>query len=103
MFFANCSTYEGERARLYRSPERIREDISEIKSKIESVNSMLNIRNILTEMIDTCAYGEPENWIPLLSDIVCDAEDTLHQLKTLKESLDILSVELEDTQWVLGR
>lgn len=102
MFFANCSTYEGERARLYRSPDTIREDISEIKTKIESVNSMLNIRNILMEMIDTYAAKEPETWIPALSDIVSDAEDSLSQLKALKESLDILSEELEDTRWVLG-
>ena len=102
MFFANCSTYEGERARLYRSPDRIREDISEIKTKIESVGSMLNVRNILMEMIDTCAYGEPENWISLLSQIVCDAEDSLYKLKSLKESLDILSEELEDARWALG-
>ena len=103
MFFANYSAYEGERARLYRSPDRIRKDISEIKTKIESINSMLNIRNILMEMIDTCAKGEPENWIPLLTDIVCDAEESLEKLKSLKESLNILSEELEDTRWVLGK
>ncbi len=102
MFFVKCSTYEGDRAKLYRSPESIREDISEIKTKIDAVNSMLNVRNILMEMIDATAHGEPENWIPLLSEIVCDAEDSLHKLKTLKESLDILSDELEDTRWVLG-
>ena len=102
MFFAKCSTYEGERARLYRSPESIREDISEIKTKIEAVNSMLNIRSMLMEMIDTCAHDEPENWIPMLSEIVCEAEDSLYKLKTLKESLDALSDELEDTRWVLG-
>ena len=102
MFFANCSTYEGERARLYRSPDSIREDISEIKTRIESVGSMLNVRNILMEMIDSCADGEPENWIPVLSAIVCDAEDSLCKLRSLKESLDMLSEELEDTRWVLG-
>ena len=94
--------YEGDRAQLYRSPESIREDISEIKTKIEAVNSMLNVRSVLMEMINTCAEGEPENWIPLLSEIVCDAEDSLYKLKALKESLDILSSELEDTRWVLG-
>ena len=102
MFFARCSTYEGDRARLYRSPESIREDISEIRTKIEAVNSMLNIRSILMEMIDTTAHGEPERWIPRLSEIVCDAEESLNELKSLKESLDILSTELEDTKWVLG-
>ena len=41
MFFRNYSLYEGESARLYRSPEKIREDILDIKTKIESVKGML--------------------------------------------------------------
>ena len=102
MFFRNYSTYEGEPARLYRSPDAIREDIFAIKTKIESVNSKLNVRNILTSMIDECASGGPEKWIPTLSEIVADAEETLVNLKNLRESLDILFEELEDTKWALG-
>ena len=102
MFFRNYSTYEGERARIYRSPEKIREDIFEIRKKIESVDRMLNIRNILTDVIDKYASGEPEKWIPALSDIVADAEETLDRLKRLRENLDALSEELEDTKWAIG-
>ena len=102
MFFRNYSTYEGEPARLYRSPDVIRRDILDIKTKIASVNSRLNIRNVLTAMIDECAMGDPEKWIPALSVIVADAEETLDDLKSLKESLDILGEELEDTKWALG-
>ena len=74
MFFRNYSTYEGEPARLYRSPDKIREDIFEIKTRIEAVDRMLNIRTILTSVIDEYATGEPEKWIPALSEIVADAE-----------------------------
>lgn len=102
MFFANYSTYEGERARLYRSPDRIREDIFEVKTKISSIDSMLNIRNIVTEMINKCAAGDPENWVPVLAEIAAEAEDTLSSLKSLKETLSILAEELEDTRWALG-
>ena len=102
MFFRNYSTYEGESARLYRSPEKIREDILDIKTRIALVNSRLNIRNVLTAMLDECAKGEPEKWIPALSAIVSEAEDTLDSLKSLRESLDILGEELEDTKWALG-
>ena len=101
MFFRNYSTYEGEPARIYRSPERIREDICDIKTKIESVDSMLNVRDILTAMIDECADGNPEKWIPTLASIVADAEETLDRLKSLQKSLDILCEELEDTKWAL--
>lgn len=103
MFFRNYSLYEGEPARLYRSPERIREDILEIKTKIETVKRMLNVRNILTEVIDEYAKGEPEKWIPALAEIVADAEDTLDRLKKLREDLDMLSDELEDTVWALAQ
>ena len=102
MFFRNNSSYEGEPARLYRSPEKIREDIFDIKTKIEAVKRMLNVRNILTEVIDEYAAGEPEKWIPALSEIVAEAEDTLDKLKKLREDLDILSDELEDTVWALA-
>lgn len=102
MFFRNYSTYEGEPARLYRSPDKIRQDIFEIKTKIESVNQRLNIRNILSEVMDEYAYGEAEKWIPALSDIVFEAEETLNNLKSLRESLDALCEELEDTKWALG-
>ena len=102
VFFRNYSTYEGEPGRLYRSPERIREDILDIKTKITTVNSRLNVREVLTTMIDECAKGEPEVWIPALAAIVSDAEETLDRLKSLRESLDVLAEELEDTKWALG-
>ena len=102
MFFVNYSTYEGEPMRLYRSPERIREDICDIRTRIESVDSKLNVRNILTAIIDEVAEGNPERWIPALWAILEDAEETLKSLNSLKESLDILGEELEDTKWALG-
>ena len=102
MFFRNYSTYEGGPARIYRSPDKIRKDIFDIKTKIETVNAKLNVRDVLASMIDECAKGEPDKWIPVLSDIVSGAEESLEHLKSLKESLDILSDELEDTKWALG-
>ena len=36
------------------------------------------------------------------TDIVAEAEDTLDRLKKLREDLDILSEELEDTVWALA-
>ena len=102
MFFRNYSSYEGEPARLYRSPEKIKEDIFDIKTKIDTVKRMLNVRDILTDVIDEYAAGEPEKWIPALVEIVAEAEDTLDRLKKLREDLDMLSEELEDTVWALA-
>ena len=102
VFYTNYSTYEGEPARLYRTPEEIRRDINTIKEKIEETGNMLNIRNILTEMISECALGDPERWIPTLKAIVDEAEDSLNLLTEFKETLDELMMELEETKCVLG-
>jgi hypothetical protein len=102
VFFRNYSTYEGEPARLYRSPDSIRRDINDIKTKIETLNAKLNVRNILAGVIDESSQKEPERWITVLSDMLAGAESSLEQLKMLKEDLDILGEELEDTKWALG-
>lgn len=102
MFFRNYSTYEGEPARLYRSPKAIREDILDIKTRIDMVNAQLNVRDVLASVLDGTVGTEPERWIPTLSDLVAEAEEALSELKSLKESLDILSEELEDSVWALG-
>ena len=102
MFFRNYSTYEGEPARLYRSPKIIREDILDIKTRIDTVNAQLNVRDVLAAVLDGTAGTEPERWIPTLADLVAEAEEALSELKSLKESLDILSEELEDSVWALG-
>ena len=102
MFFRNYSTYEGEPARLYRSPDKIIRDIFVVNSKISEINAALNVRSIIELMIDRSSYGEPEVWIPALSEIVSEAEESLESLKSLRERLDILAEELEDTKWALG-
>ena len=101
MFFRNSSTYEGEPARLYRSPDKIREDIFDIKTKIELVNSQLNVRQVLTAMIDECAEGEPERWIPAMKGIIEEAGDTLAELNRLRDALEMLKYELEETKCAL--
>ena len=102
MFFRNYSTYEGEPARLYRSPDKIVRDIFVVKNKISEINSGLNVRSVIESMIDRSSGGEPEEWIPALSEIVAEAEEALESLRSLRERLDILSEELEDTKWALG-
>ena len=102
MFFRNYSTYEGEGARLYRSPEAIRRDITDIRTKIETINLKLNVRSVLAGMIDECISEDPVKWIPMLADAVENAERSLESLKSLRKTLDLLGEELEDTKWALG-
>ena len=102
VFLRSYSTYEGEPVRLYRTTEEIGRDIRSIKEKISEVNSMLNIRNVLTEAMAAYAESEPEMWIPELRVIVDEADDTLGVLRKLRGSLDLLKAELEDAKWALG-
>ena len=102
VFFTNYSTYEGEPMRLYRSPTDVRRDIFEIKQKIAECDSRLNIKGILTDSLTEYAYGEPEKWIPALKALVDEADETLRTLEGLKQTLDMLTRELEDTKCVLG-
>ena len=88
--------------RLYRSPTDVRRDIFEIKQKIAECDSRLNIKGILTDSLTEYAHGEPEKWIPALKALVDEADETLRTLEGLKQTLDMLTRELEDTKCVLG-
>lgn len=96
------SSYEGEMPRLYRTTDEIGKDIKKIKEEIVDAYSMLNIRNILTEAMASYARSEPETWIPELRRIVDEADYTLAVLYELRDGLDVLKAELEDTRWALG-
>lgn len=102
LFFRSHNNYEGIEVRLYRSCGEIRRDMDVIKERIENAVSMLNIRNMLTEAMARYAESEPEVWIPELENLVATADETLNELKSLRESLDVLRGELEDTKWALG-
>ncbi|MBQ9085243.1 MAG: hypothetical protein IJY24_06275 [Clostridia bacterium] len=102
MFYTNYSSYEGEPVRLYRSVGEIRRDICEIKRRIASTDERLNVRLLLGEIASECTGKEAEQWVPILRDLVSEAEDTLEGLKSLKTGLDELFSELEDTKWAQG-
>lgn len=87
---------------LYRRPSEIVRDIYEVKGKLETMEQMLNIRNMLSEIMTEQAGREPEQWVVRLEEAVTEAQNTLEKLRGLKASLDTLERELEDALWVLG-
>lgn len=102
MFYTQASAYEGEPVRLYRTPMEIRRDIAEINEKISKADGRLNIRVLLGELMTEYGEGDPEEWLPELARLLSDAEEVLSELTTLKESLERLNRELEDTVWIIG-
>ena len=101
MFFREASDYYGTPHRLYREPEEISRDIGEIRRRITGTADRLNARSIIAEMICAQAGEEPERWIPALRGIIEEAGDTLAELTSLRETLEGLKIELEETKCVL--
>ena len=101
MFYTNINAYEGERVRLYRSPNEIRRDIGDINIRIRAVDERLNVRKLLTELFTEYSVGDPENWVREFSRMLDDAKAGLEQLYSLRDGLEMLNRELEDTLWVL--
>jgi len=102
LFYTQASGFEGEPVRLYRSPMEIRRDICEINKRIGEADSRLNIRAVLSEMLTELDRGDPEEWVPELARVISEAEEVLSRLTELRDCLDGLNKELEDTVWVLG-
>ena len=101
MIYIRGSVYEGEADCLYRTPQQIKEDIINIKRRIEATSGMLNIRSIITEMLSEYDPRAPGKWISALEEVVQDARDTLNSLKSLNSDLDLLRRELEDVRWAM--
>lgn len=101
MFSRTASNYYGIPHRLYREPSEILGDIAEVKRKINAVNSSLNIRDLVCDLLSSYAKACPEKWIAALGSIVDEAGETLEELNALGQTLDLLKLELEETKCAL--
>ena len=93
--------YEGEGIHIYRSLSEIRRDIDRVSDMIEEINSMLNIRNMLMEMLTAEADSEPSEWLPELCELVDGAREGLSELSELEKMLTELKEELSYTRRAL--
>ena len=96
-----CDCYEGEGVHIYRSLSEIREDIRDVSEMIEEINSMLNIRNMLIDMLSDEARAEPSEWLPELCELVDGAREGLFELSELQGTLEELREELVHTRAAL--
>ena len=100
--YRGTNDYEGEPVMLYRTPAEIKSDIRDISIRIKEVESLLNIRSLLMDMLTSAAQREPRKWIPEIEEVVREAAQTLDELRRLKESLDELYEEWREARWALG-
>ncbi|MBQ2793412.1 MAG: hypothetical protein IJF05_01785 [Clostridia bacterium] len=102
VFYTQASSYEGEPVRLYRSPEEIRKDISEINRKIKDMDGKINARLLLTGLFTRLCEDGARDYLPELRVAISEAEEMLNALSELCTQLGDLKRELEDTVWALG-
>lgn len=96
----NYEDYEAPH--IYRSITSIRQDMCEVREQIKEINSRLNIRNMLYELLSSAAESQPCEWVPELRELAEGAEESLSELRALSEVLTELSCELEETKRVMG-
>ena len=92
----------GEVTRLYRDPSEIRRDMDKINSEIKRASAMFNIRNMLIELLLRSEGEDDEKTIGELELLCEEAREALAELTDLKNSLNDLCEELEETRWEMG-
>ena len=85
---------------IYRTPAQIKDDMREIKVKIDKVNSMLNIRELLLDML-TEQSGSSKEVVGDLINLLSEAREALSELSELEEELSTLEEELTEVQCIL--
>lgn len=95
-------TERGLPTRIYRAPGEIRSDISRIKSSVDEMRDMINIRSLLMDILACDRKESPEDLIPELYDAIKEANEALLRFKALSEELSELEEELRETRCRLG-
>ena len=84
--------------RIYREPDEIRLDIYEVRRSIEKINSRLNIRGLMLEIISDGEKLSPRDVVSTLESMLCEAEEALSELNELKRELSDLERELNEVK-----
>ncbi len=78
----------------YRSPSEIKADICEIRERIDSVNDLFNIRELIASVITEGAGDDICRVAEAAAELADAAEEAMLELRVLNESLAELREEL---------
>ena len=78
----------------YRSPDEIKADIREIRERIDSVNDLFNIRELIASVITEGAGDDICRVAEAAAELADAAEEAMLELRVLNESLSELREEL---------
>ena len=84
--------------RIYRAPEEIGRDMRRLKAAISEINSKLNIRSLLLDIISEEAETSPEGVVLTLENMLAEAEEALSRLRELRFELSLLEEELHEVR-----
>lgn len=87
---------EGLPPRLYRTPEQIKADITDIAERINEIYEMINIRNIISEVISESCEEDLLSRIKAVNELLESAENALFDMKMMEKDIDMLREELFD-------
>ena len=93
----------GTPPRIYRTPDEIRRDIKGVRGAINEMNSRLNIRELLFEIITDEETIPPEEVVQTLESLLAEAEDALSKLRELRAELSLLEEELYEVRCEIER
>lgn len=100
MYLFDLSTHLGYEGR-YRTPEAVSRELRAIKDKVDSLNSMLNARDIITEILTSFSEGNYQVLAVPVTEMVESATVTLNSLTALYDDLSRMSKELEDLRCLI--
>ena len=87
--------------RLYRHPDEIRRDIADIKRKINEVNDLFNIRELISSVISESEGGDMERVAAAASELAESAEEALSELRYFSQMLEELRAELTEALGII--
>ena len=95
-------TYNSYRhSRTFRKTEKIREDISALKSEIEKISASLSIRELLVDLLSDGRQKKTGEWLYDLEALLGEAESAYFKLGRLKEELYYLEAELGEAKCMI--
>ena len=87
---------------FYRTPERIKDDIRKISARINEINGMLNIRELLADFLGEDSDSGIAERAAELSELLAYATEALDELIELNNTLDGLKEELSRVIYIIG-
>ena len=81
---------------FYRSPSEITGEIREISERICEINSLLNVRHMISDAITAESEGNFERKVEALNELAEFANKALQEMRGLEARLDLLKSELCD-------